>query len=124
MGHEAAVVKIWRRGVGDPARARVKKKTHWALWQHVTELYREGSVAAAKEIIRLATECEDERVRSVCANWVIERAWGKPKEYDPDKDKEKGQVKFDPKLYTFEELEVLYKALTLMASKQGQAPGE
>ena len=53
---------------------------------------------------------------------VLERAWGKPREYDPDKDKEKEKVKFDPKLYTFEEIEVLYKALTLMASKQGQAP--
>jgi hypothetical protein len=88
----------------------------------VQDLYREGSVEAAKEIIRLATECEDERVRSVCANWVIERAWGKPREYDPDKDKEQDKPKLNPKLYSLEELQVLYKALTLMASKQGQAP--
>jgi hypothetical protein len=36
----------------------------------------------------------------------------------------KGNSKFDPSLYTFEELEVLYKALTLMASKQGVPPEE
>ena len=35
---------------------------------------------------------------------VMDRAWGKPREYDPDKEAPKKAPPFDPKLYTTEEL--------------------
>jgi hypothetical protein len=63
-------------------------------------------------------------VRSVCANWVIERAWGKPKEYDPKAEEAPKKPRFDPSLYTMEELRQLYVAMTLMARRQGLLPPE
>jgi hypothetical protein len=94
------------------------------VWLEVQDLYRQASPEAAKEIIRLATECQDERVRSVCANWVIERAWGKPKEYDPYAAQKDQKPKFDPSLYTHEELPQLYAALEMMAKRQGLLPDD
>jgi hypothetical protein len=32
-------------------------------------------------------ETDDERVRFTCAAWIYERAWGKPKAYDPSIEK-------------------------------------
>src|SRR5207244_12958671 len=86
-----------RGGPGDRERS-VK------LFAEVQKIYREFSPAAAKEMCRLALEAEDERVRSVCAGMVMDRAWGRPKEYDPNAETPKKAPPFDPKLYTTDEL--------------------
>jgi hypothetical protein len=109
--------------VQDP-RVCVIKKNHVSLWSQVQDLYRRGSAAAAEEIIRLAAEAEDERVRSVYANWVIERAWGKPREFDPEAEAGKQKPRFDPSFYTMAEHRQLYDAMTLMARRQGLLPPE
>jgi hypothetical protein len=51
-------------------------------------------------MVRLATEAEDERTRAICSGMVMDRAWGKPREYDPDKEAPNKAPPFDPKLYT------------------------
>src|SRR6478672_7586221 len=46
-------------------------------------LCREASPEAARRLIELMRS-EDERVALMAADKVFERAWGKPKEYDPN----------------------------------------
>ena len=70
-------------------------------------------------MVRLATEAEDERVRSVCCGMVMDRAWGKPKEYDPDKEAPKQAPPFDPSLYTTEELRRMQEVVLMIAQRQG-----
>jgi hypothetical protein len=67
-------------------------------------------------------ESADEQIATVASKALWETSWGRPKDYDPKAEEGQERPKFDPSLYTFEELEVLYKALTLMASKQGLPP--
>ena len=45
---------------------------------------REHSEAAAKEIVRLFSESQDDRVRYMAAQWTYEQAWGKAREFDPN----------------------------------------
>jgi hypothetical protein len=55
-----------------------------------------------QELIRLAKEAEDERVKSVCLVSVLDRAGVKPidkPEYEPERDD------FDPEKYTEAELD-------------------
>jgi hypothetical protein len=111
-------------GLARDPRARVRTKDHREYWAEVQDIYRKNSPDAARKIVRLAAECPDERVRSVCANWVIERAWGKPKEYDPDAANEQNKPKFNPALYSTEELERIYDILTMMAERQGSLPAK
>jgi len=42
---------------------------------------REHSEAAAKEIVRLFSESQDDRVRYMAAQWTYEQAWGKVEDY-------------------------------------------
>ena len=49
-------------------------------------------------------QSEDERVALMAADKVFERAWGRPKEYDPNAEAPKKAPPFDPSLYTTEEL--------------------
>ena len=92
------------------------------LFAEVQKIYRECSPAAAREMCRLALEAEDERVRSVCAGMVMDRAWGKPREYDPDKEAPKKAPPFDPKLYTTEELRRMQEVMMMIAVRQGLVP--
>jgi hypothetical protein len=104
-GHNALVRKFKQFNGSPPAhthgrpddRARSVK-----LFAEVQKIYRVCSPAAAKEICRLALEAEDERVRSVCAGMVMDRAWGRPKEYDPNAEGPKKPPQFDPSLYSTE----------------------
>jgi hypothetical protein len=73
---------------------------------------------------RLALEAEDERIRSVCLGMVLERAWGKPRDYDPTQEKAQKKPPFDPSLFTTAELRQLQAAMTLIAVRQGLLPPE
>src|SRR6266446_3264701 len=103
---------------------RVKLKPHQKYWAEVVDIYRAGSPDAAKELVRLATEAEDERVRSVCAGMVMDRAWGRPKEYDPNAEEAKKPPPFDPSLYTTEELRRMQEVMMMIARRQGLLPPE
>jgi hypothetical protein len=50
---------------------------------------------------------------------VLERAWGKPKGYDPNAEAPKKAPPFDPSLYTTEELREMQKVMLMIAQRQG-----
>jgi hypothetical protein len=75
-------------------------------------------------MVRLATEAEDERTRAICSGMVLERAWGKPREYDPDKEAPKRVPPFNPDLYTTDELRQMQAVMLMMARRQGLVPEE
>jgi hypothetical protein len=52
----------------------------------------------------------------------IDTRWGKPREYDPDKEAPKKAPPFDPKLYTTEELREMQKVMMMIAVRQGLIP--
>jgi len=121
-------VKQFKQFSGSPpahTRGRPNDRERWVkLYAEVQKIYRECSPAAAREMCRLALEAADERVRSVCLGMVLERAWGKPREYDPDKEAPKKAPPFDPSLYTTEELRQIQKVMLMIARRQGLVPEE
>jgi hypothetical protein len=69
-------------------------------------------------------QSEDERVALMAADKVYERAWGKPKDYDPNAESVKKPPPFDPKLYTTDELRRMQEVMTMIAVRQGLIPEE
>ena len=126
-GHNPLVKQFKQFNGSPPAHTRGRpddRERSVKLFAEVQKIYRECSPAAAKEMCRLALEAEDERVRSVCAGMVMDRAWGKPREYDPDKEAPKKAPPFDPKLYTTEELRRMQEVMMMIAVRQGLIPEE
>src|SRR5438132_13655923 len=100
-GHNALVRKFKQFNGSPPAHTRGRpddRERSVNLFAEVQKIYRIASPAAAKEMCRLAVEAEDERVRSVCAGMVMDRAWGRPREYDPNAEEAKKTPPFDPSL--------------------------
>ena len=81
-------------------------------------LCREASPDAARRFIELI-QSEDERVALMAADKVFERAWGRPKEYDPNAEVPKKAPPFDPSLYTTEELRRMQEVMLMIAQRQG-----
>jgi hypothetical protein len=105
-------------------RARVRKRPHQQYWSEIQDIYRAGSPAAAREIVRLLLiEADDDRTRTICAGMVMDRAWGKPRDYDPNQEAPKKAPPFDPKLYTTDELRRMQEVMTMIAVRQGLIPG-
>jgi hypothetical protein len=69
-------------------------------------------------------QSEDERVALMAADKVFERAWGRPKEYDPNAEGPKKQPPFNPDLYTTDELREMQAVMKMMAIRQGLLPPE
>ena len=86
-------------------------------------LCREASPDAARRLIELI-QSEDERVALMAADKVFERAWGRPKDYDPNAESAKKAPPFDPKLYTTDELRRMQEVMTMIARRQGLLPPE
>jgi hypothetical protein len=57
----------------------------------------------------------------MAATWIYERAWGKPKDYDPA-DEPKPKRRFDPSKYTLQELEQIQAALLLTLEDRSGRP--
>src|SRR6266446_7602407 len=126
-GHNALVKQFKQFNGSPPARTRGRpddRERSVKLFAEVQKIYRECSAAAAKEMCRLALEAEDERVRSVCLGMVMDRAWGRPREYDPNAEAPKRAPPFDPKLYTTDELRRMQEVMTMIAVRQGLIPEE
>jgi hypothetical protein len=124
-GHNALVRKFKQFNGSPPAHTRGRpddRERSVKLFAEVQKIYRECSPAAAKEMCRLALEAEDERVRSVCAGMVMDRAWGRPREYDPNAEEAKKPPPFDPSLYTTDELRQMQKVMKMIAVRQGLIP--
>jgi hypothetical protein len=60
----------------------------------------------------------------MAADKVFERAWGKPRDYDPTREKAQKKPPFDLSLFTTAELRQLQAAMTLIAVRQGLLPPE
>src|SRR5712671_7867735 len=87
-------------------------------------LCREASPDAARRLIELI-QSEDERVSLMAADKVLERAWGKPRDYDPAQEQaQKKPPPFDPKLYTTDELRRMQEVMMMIAMRQGLIPPE
>jgi hypothetical protein len=80
----------------------------------------------ATEILRdIANDpSEDSRNRIVAIGMLYDRAWGKPKEYDPAEDREVIRPRFDPSLYTPEQLAQIEQTLRMVQTTQAQAKAE
>lgn len=91
-------------------------------YRRCLRLCRNASHKAAEEIIRLSNESDDERIRYMAATWICERAWGKPKEYDPKAEEAEASPSFNPRDYSLEELDTIEAALRLMVRPRAVAP--
>lgn len=89
------------------------------FYGETVRLAREAAPAAIRRLIELMGS-PDERVASVACNAILDRAFGKPREYDPSKEEKAERPKFDPALLTPAELDRVEKALRprVRASRQ------
>jgi hypothetical protein len=69
-------------------------------------------------LVDLAKTAEDERVRSVCLIAVLDRAGVRLIDYGPPIGAAAERKKFDPSLYSPEELDLIERALRLMTGEQ------
>ena len=83
------------------------------FYHECRKLAREAAPEVMRELIRLAKEAEDERVKSVCLIAVLDRAGVRGIDFDPNVEKNV-QPQFDPRAYSPEQLEVIEAALRLM----------
>jgi len=83
------------------------------------KLAREASPEMMAGLIDLAKNAVDERVRSVCLIAVLDRAGVRPIGYDPTIDEAAEGPKFDPSLYSPEELNLIERVLRLMVDRAG-----
>ena len=65
-------------------------------YQRCLMLCREASFEAAKEIIRLSRESDDDRVRYMASTWDYQYSWGCPKDYDPKSEEPKTNFNVQP----------------------------
>jgi hypothetical protein len=119
----ALAANCWRPGQsGNPS-------GHSGEYGEAMRLARQAAPHAVRRLIELAeidqvddqgnliplSADADRRVVTVAANGLIDRAFGKPKDYDPAKDPEaRPKTKFDPRLYSPEELEQIENVLRLL----------
>jgi hypothetical protein len=75
------------------------------LFNQCQKLCRERSPEAADKMYALMS-CGDERIEFMAAAWIYERAWGKPKDYDPSLEKAP-RVVFDLAHLSREQLRML-----------------
>jgi len=103
----------WQKGEsGNPG--GVKHRTEW---HKVMALARENSMAAMAKLVQLI-ENEDARIAFMASQAVLERAWGKPKDADPN---EAPPSRIDLRSLTPSQLEVL---MSLARQRDGVIDGE
>ena len=111
----ALAANIWKRGQsGNPSGQS-------GLYGETMMLARQAAPDAMRRLIELMRS-EDERVASVACNAVLERAWGKPKLYDPAAEPKPKRDRLDTSRYSIEELEQIQAALELMAEDRREKP--
>ena len=91
------------------------------LYHEMQRLAREFTPEATKYLIEIAADKnEDSRNRIVAMSMLLDRAWGKPKEYDPlSEAQETGR--FDPALLTPEQRQVVRQAMLLIRGATADA---
>ena len=89
------------------------------FYHECRKIAREASPEMMRGLVDLARTAEDERVRSVCLIAVLDRAGVRPIDYDPTIDEATERPKFDPSLYSPEELNLIERVLRLMVDRAG-----
>jgi hypothetical protein len=74
---------------------------------------REASPTAARKLVELIND-PDPRIALMAADKIVDRAWGRPRDYDPKRDAEHPRPTFDPRAYSTAELLQLEVALKLL----------
>ena len=107
----------WPKGVsGNP--------TGQLLFYHqARKLARRAAPAVMQELIDLALHAEDERVRSICAVAVLDRAGVRPVDFDPAEERQERPA-FNPRDYSPEERNLIERALRLMVERRDPLPTE
>jgi hypothetical protein len=108
----ALAANVWQKGQsGNPA-------GHTGLYGEAVSLARQAAPTAVRRLIELMAS-EDERVASVAANAILDRAFGKPRDYDPTAEGASAKSTFDPRRYSAEQLAQIEKALRIVVEVQG-----
>jgi hypothetical protein len=112
----ALAANLWKPGQsGNPGG---KGGTYYEMMR----LARQFTPQATQILIDIASDPgEEARSRIVAIGMLYDRAWGKPKDYDPAMDKEDIRPRFDPSLYTPEQLAQIETTLRLVAVAQAEA---
>ena len=107
----------WPKGVsGNP--------TGQSLFYHeARKLGRRAAPTVMQELINLALHAEDERVRSICAVAVLDRAGVRPVDFDPAEERQERPA-FNPRDYSPEERNLIERALRLMVERRDPLPTE
>ena len=107
----------WPKGVsGNPTGQSV-------FYHEARKLGRRAAPAVMQELINLALHAEDERVRSICAVAVLDRAGVRPVDFDPAEELEE-RPSFNPRDYSPEERNLIERALRLMVERRDPLPTE
>jgi hypothetical protein len=105
--------RMWRPGQsGNPS-------GHSGLYGETLRLARRAAPDAIRRLIELMSS-DDERVAAVACNAILDRAFGKPREYDPAT--ETGNLKIDAVSLTTAERARLRDALTVVLQAAGALP--
>ena len=107
----------WPKGVsGNPTGQSV-------FYHEARKLGRRAAPAVMQELINLALHAEDERVRSICAVAVLDRAGVRPVDFDPAEERQERPA-FNPRDHSPEELDLIERALRLMVERRDPLPTE
>jgi hypothetical protein len=112
----ALAANLWKPGQsGNPGG---KGGTDYAMMR----LARQFSPEATQILIDIARDPKEEsRNKIVAIGMLYDRAWGKVREYDPSEDKdEEIRPRFDPSLYTPEQLTEIERVLHMVAATQAE----
>ena len=113
----ALAANLWKPGQsGNPGG---RGGTYHAMMR----LARQFSPEATQILIDIARDpSEESRNKIVAIGMLYDRAWGKAREYDPAEDKEEeSRPRFDPSLYTLEQLAQIEETLRMVQARQTQA---
>jgi hypothetical protein len=89
-----------------------------AIYAEFLAAAQKAAPACVHDMVRLALEGEDERVRVVAQQQVLQWAWGKPREFDPVRDGQRA-LAFDPSKLSPDELHIVEAALRMMLRASG-----
>jgi hypothetical protein len=112
LGRNGGILRPWQPGQrGNPEN---KRPDDYLACQKAC---RERSPEAVEKVSELMRTSSDERVQYMAATWIVERAFGKAKEYDPNAAREAG-ASLDVATLTREELDVLLEITRRGAVRQ------
>jgi hypothetical protein len=109
----ALAANLWKSGQsGNPGG---KGGTYYEMMR----LARQFTPQATQILIDIGSDPgEEARSRIVAIGMLYDRAWGKPKDYDPATEKNEIRPCFDPSLYTPEQVTEIERVLRMVAATQ------